>query len=150
MIVASILQQLAVSHKALLPELVNFYDQARLRSTLPELEAFVHLIKVYSMSFESVFCILDGLDECNERERRNLLDIIRQFSLVGPHFRIFVTSRDHLHDIQQFFENEPTIHIHATDSDIRNFVVERLYRVQFRSELKEHMMQSIVENAQGM
>jgi hypothetical protein len=112
-----------------------------------------------------VYVVFDALDECPERERRDVLGFITGIvtAKIGCHVKIFVTSRKEM-DIAKAFEdkNVPTIQIRAESvaADIVTFArsqVEKLRNGEHgktlyvnNNELKERIVQTLSTKAEGM
>jgi hypothetical protein len=147
-LLTSIVGQLAGQLDDIPPEVKRIYYLNRSRCQSPGLDLLMQIAVSYSQSFDSVFIILDALDECSFRG--DLFEMISNLSDIGLGVKVFATSRDDLHDVQQFFAAEPTITIRAQDSDIRNFVEERLRMERLPQDVKSAIIDTISMNAEGM
>ena len=76
------------------------YDKPNRRLLGPEALQEVLLSSI--LQFDDVFMLVDGLDECPDRDnaRRNTLDCLGRLSQKAPNFKIFATSRELL-DIRE-------------------------------------------------
>lgn len=126
------------------------------------LESFVSLIKDLS----EVYLVFDALDECPKEGRGEVLgfinDVLSQKD-ISCHVKIFVTSRRE-NDIAEAFRqhNRPTIYIQAerVAADIKTYVRSQVEifregkngrRLYIDSdELKENIVQTLTEKAEGM
>lgn len=120
------------------------------------------LIKV-AKSFTQVFIIIDGLDECPEKERSEILKFIAQTvhtPIDKACFKIFVSSRRDA-DINAAFSSirTPVIELEAgkITPDIKKFVREEALRLRATSELRiesddlfERVIQDLIKKSDGM
>lgn len=101
--------------------------------------------------FSCVYFVIDALDEGAVLHRRGLTSAIR--SLPNTQFKLFATSR-FIPEIQTQFEDEHSIHIEASDTDIEIYTNDRLSElplcVQNSPGLQAEIAQAIVRSTQGM
>ena len=62
--------------------------------------------------------MIDALDECHEKERDSLVELVRS---LGPRVHIMITSRQ-VRSIEELFEGEEHQEIQATDDDVKTYV----------------------------
>ena len=103
----------------------RFYENNKYRTfqTRDSLEYFViHLCSI-STVFETVFIVIDGLDECHPRE--DFLEILSH--LPNTRFRVLVTSRPEV-DIKRAFSEKPETSMDekAVLADITSHIDSRL------------------------
>lgn len=107
--------------------------------------------------FKEAFCIIDALDDCDERLRAELLAILRR---APENFRLFCTSRP-LTVIADMFPKALRLHIRATDADIETYVRARIkitlehkllksLPADSQAEYIERIVSRIIEKARGM
>lgn len=113
-------------------ELEAFYDNHYLNASKPgckELQgALIHVLKY----FETVFLVLDALDECRD-QRKELLEVLSK--IVSPattdrgNVKLFITSRKE-RDIEFALKTFPRIEIEAkkVDKDIELYVTSQLQK----------------------
>lgn len=97
-VLASVFRQLLVGFKEVHETMPGFIENLRhdlLRNHRPGRQQFENMLKEFVNSFDSVFIILDGLDEYSEtrRERLNLLGLLESLVSSLPNTHIFCTSR---------------------------------------------------------
>ena len=106
---------------------------AQLKKLLPELLAGI----------PSTFIILDGLDECDERDQKSVLTEL--VALTGPSCKLLVSSRDGIY-ISKILRKRPTLSLKDkrkdVDADIRLFVNHSL------SELRERFGDTVIDNVE--
>lgn len=99
--------------------------------------------------------MVDALDECSESDgtRQEFLAEVRKLPLSAS---LLVTSRP-LTTIERDFENEGLLEISARKADVRSYVDSRLLKerrlvsnIRTEPALKEQILNTIVEKAQGM
>ncbi|CAG8950619.1 hypothetical protein HYFRA_00002828, partial [Hymenoscyphus fraxineus] len=126
---------------------------------LPDISQLITTMLEMSSHFEEVSIIVDGLDECGT----NTITVIELLNkLVSNHqsnVRLLVLSREDL-GIREVLEKEFTyLEISAQSKDLELYVAAELEarkgagrgRLRIRStELKEHIMKTLVERAAGM
>ena len=96
---------------------------------------------------------MDALDECEAKERRLLLPLFD--TLLRRSTRLFVTSRPNNEDIFQTFVEASRITISASESDLREYITERINERKeiinrLTPELKQNIVSTISVGASGM
>jgi len=124
-------------------------------------ESSLNLLGHLVECFEHPVVVLDALDECCEEVRshllRGLLSVIRK---TKHPFKMFICSRHNL-DIENHLRDLPHVRIEARDNaqDIENYVRQqltvriqdkRLLRGKVSSELRKHIEEVILRDANGM
>ncbi|KAM0717822.1 hypothetical protein Q7P37_006154 [Cladosporium fusiforme] len=103
-------------------------------------------------NLNGVTIVTDALDECHERTRYDVLDMIDQ--LQAQHaVKFLATSRDfHATTTNGIFQNQPWLEIKASKSDLESYTRERAksLRAKVQPDLKEELVQGIVTAADGM
>ena len=93
---------------------------------LPDL---VGLLKRTIAPLERVFICVDAADESAPKQRRELLESLREIVRVSPNARIFLTGRPHIDDdIIKCFSNAVRIAVSPTQEDIKSYLEMRLDR----------------------
>ncbi|KAK6212448.1 hypothetical protein LQW54_005222 [Pestalotiopsis sp. IQ-011] len=101
--------------------------------------------------------IVDGLDECNERTRGDILKTLDHLARHSTNVvKVFVASRNDK-DLTQHFSNSPNLEIEATHNqdDIERLVVDRISHNQWAAkhmtvEIRQKVVQLFREKSQGM
>jgi AcrR family transcriptional regulator len=155
-VVATLLRQL-LSYDPSLPKLITDlyrkYQNQQKRAPLEELEGvFRDLCK----AFQSVYVVIDALDECDEkRYRRRFLQFLTSMrSYASSSIRFLVTSRPHIADISTTFSSEIPIMLEANDSDVRKYLEKRI-EVDGDPEIidktfRKTIVEVVAKGAQGM
>lgn len=101
--------------------ILRIFTPAKRRSP-PVIEDILKCIEAISKRLERVFIVIDALDEAEnipQKNRAALLQACISMAEFGPNFRIFVTSREHLGDIDRTFAQASRITIAASRSDLQ-------------------------------
>lgn len=138
-VVACLLKQLIYQSASLPENLESAYDRWVSSGTLkPNLDTLVELLADCGESFDRVFILCDALDECLEAERLKLISRFQRFTECG--FKLFVTTRPHLVDIDEGLLRELEITpsemlaISADKGDVEKYLNEELEK---EDELRE-------------
>ncbi|KAM0446042.1 hypothetical protein ACHAO4_009487 [Trichoderma viride] len=106
--------------------------------------------------FSTIYCVIDGLDECqNDASRKMLLDLITSSrrplltrkSGSGPMLKILLTSRPTV-DIHGELYHLPNIQLKANHEDLEIFIKIKVHDLRFHEDLKQkaiHLLSSRVE-----
>jgi hypothetical protein len=85
---------------------------------------FTNLVSLTS-EYKQTYIILDGLDECPERERRSVLELVNSLRQAKSVFKVFVTSRKE-DDIADYFDCagviQLSINTDGNSADIKSFI----------------------------
>ena len=78
-------------------------------------------------SLPRLLICLDALDECTPKNRRELLESLREIVRVSPGARVFLTGRPHIDDeIARYFSKALRIPLSPTHGDIISYLEMRL------------------------
>ena len=124
-IIRSLLYQLCRANPSLIPAVNKEYDACYGRSLL--LNTCDKLLEKFTCSSEPVYIILDGLDECDSIDRKQLLKTILHLLGACPNLHVLVASRKEV-DIRQTLETscETLILEEKNRSDIKRFVTSEI------------------------
>ena len=124
-IIRSLLYQLCRANQSLIPVVNKEYDARQSRS-LP-LNTWSKLLETFICSLEPVYIVLDGLDECEEIERKGILRVILSLWQNCSNLHVLVASRREV-DIRQELEgnSETLIVEEKSRSDIERFVAREI------------------------
>jgi hypothetical protein len=109
-------------------------------------------------SYRKTYLLIDALDECTERNstRQDFLSHL-QVREAQWNLTILVTSRPHIRDVPNIFENIGQLEIRPMDKDLRLYIERRIQReprlkrnVQNDRALKGIIVDTIMAKAQGM
>ena len=154
-LLGSLLQQLTQRRSDISDNIRTLYNSHIRRNTRPSISEYSNLLQTEVRSLSKVFIVIDALDECNEIESRHAL--LRELRRLLPTARLLVTSRPHIMDIPEFFENFLLLEIRAHDDDIKAYIVERIAKhsrlkgcIQNDDALRDVIIETIVSNVKGM
>lgn len=137
-------------------ELKREYGSQPRKLTLDESkDSILDMIKIYP----SMTIIIDALDECDPKTRPLLLEALKDITSRSP-AKILISSRDD-NDLDSQTSESLHLHIRDTDNsdDIKQYIcyqVEEsirnkiLLRGKISAELKQHIVTTLTEGAQGM
>ena len=93
------------------------------------LSDLVGLLRRTIAPLERVFICIDALDESGPKQRRELLESLREIAKVSPNTRVFLTGRPHIDDdIMKCFSEVVKIPVSPTQEDIKSYLEMRLDR----------------------
>ena len=111
------------------------------------------LLKVLFDDYKRTYIIVDALDECEAtKERRFLLPLLENLPYSST--KLFVTSRPNNEDIFQSFGTAPKLTMSATESDLRQYITERIeerkVKLTLTPDLRDNVVSTISGRASGM
>ena len=140
--------------------LAYLYDEC-LRSAKVTLASPQDCVKLLSAVLQAVpqsFIIIDGIDECEQKERRAILNFfVSAINNCEPgKLRGFFISQE-LNDIKAALHNPETLRLNEEHSklDIRNYAVKQASDIQERfrlmpDEARDHIVQLVCDGSDGM
>lgn len=162
-VLRSFVRQLSTARTgdAIHPSLVQLYSQKKwtgFASGILDMKECVDLLLQYVNTYPQTTLILDALDECDDRTRKQLiiaLDDVLDHS--SKPIKIFISSRPNP-DIRYRFESGPNVGIQATDNqdDIAKLVAAQIEeddksrQNKLSSKLKEDIIDTLLHKSQGM
>ena len=94
-----------------------------------QLRDLVEILKTTIASLPEVFICIDGLDECLPKNRRELLESLRDIIRASPTTRVFLSGRPHIRDeVKRYFAEAIMIAVVPTMEDIEGYLEMRLDR----------------------
>jgi hypothetical protein len=144
-----------------LPKAVrDFYREYIRDARVPSLEKYVSILLEVSQTFDQVFLVIDGLDECDEDERQSVIQSCQHLLTASHSCRIFISSRRE-DDIEREFlrQNVPMIPIEARNTkadieafvhkEVRELITSNKLRLQ-NQDLMQRIISTLVDEADGM
>ena len=158
-VLGSLIAQLARQNSRALANVMELYTTAltdgRLATVLDG-EDLDQLLYQVLQSFECIYIMIDGLDECGsvfDSYRKRLINTVSKLHRIGEcSVRTLVFSRDE-HDIRKQLSATGfhTVSVAATSADLRLFANAWLPSLEIESEsLKIEIVDGLVEQANGM
>ena len=152
---ASVLKQVLAGMSKIPTSVEDAYTKAQgTGASLPLSTIETLLLDVAANEVSCIYLIVDALDECDDLSSRRVL--LQSFNrlLQSRRFRLFVTSREHLDDINSAFRKMPDIKIQAQDADLRRYMQQQIECAGLEStvddELSTEIVETIAEKAQGL
>ncbi|THY06126.1 hypothetical protein D6D03_02557 [Aureobasidium pullulans] len=156
-LILALLKQLCQQRRSVPDILSKAKQEAREPASVSSAETFVEVAR----SFQQIFVVIDGLDECPERQRPAILDFIIDASGVTSFCTKFFVSSRREGDIHSHFNflKSPVIELEAglITPDIIKFVHEEVSRRRIVSELHiqeksllEEVIHKLIEKSNGM
>jgi hypothetical protein len=105
-------------------QLEALYDECVRDNINPTLDSLYPLLQLEISRYETVFILVDALDECLEKDgSRHIL--LRKLGSLTPSIRLMVTSRPHI-DVTRHIPNARPLEVLASNDDITKYVYGRL------------------------
>ncbi|KAM0802314.1 hypothetical protein BDR22DRAFT_803268, partial [Usnea florida] len=155
-LIACLARQIVGHPKVLPQQLEEMHKELEHQKRRPSFDELRKLLVALCNQYDRVYLIVDALDECEAFEQRRLLLPVLE-ELPRTSGRLFVTSRPNNEDISNTFGKQLKIAIAASESDLRQYVAERIAEeerrtsaIRFKQELKENIISSVSAGASGM
>lgn len=154
-VITSLVKQLARRIPCIPAELEDLYDKLGRQDKRPTLNELYNVLLAASESFSRTFFVLDALDECDPKtQRRDLLPLFCRMGKDG--INLFMTSRPHPEDIQDYLGDGAKIKLSAHEQDIVSYIEEKINanprakRLVRQGKCEDRIISSLVGCAQGM
>lgn len=155
LLVASLLKQLVLKDRKILPDIISLRARHQGRGTRPSLADWSRLLQLEVHRLSRIFIVIDALDECSEKDgtRDSFMTEIRS---LQPFVYLLVTSR-HIASIENELGKGVCMEIRASDHDVGQYLEGRIQKegrlgrlLRADKDLQETITRSIVSNAKGM
>jgi hypothetical protein len=124
------------------------------------LKNILQLLQKIVIGFKMLYIVIDGIDECEKKDREDLLHVLSELATIGSNTKLFLASRDSVsREIQKRFPTFDRISLNcsAAQSDIATYV-EGIVHDKLRNEelivgdsrLIEEIKVALIEGADGM
>ena len=144
-ILGCLLKQLATQNVQVLQHFDSIYGEGTHQRQPMTSRALESALVLSIQHFDTLFLVLDALDECDEVTiRRPLLVIISKLKEVGA--RVLVISRPHPADLHYSFHNMTKSEVQACSSDLLAYIDDYLQNNTWAKHLWGGDMKSIVAN----
>lgn len=115
-LLANLLKQLAQRQSSLPKTIHDLYEEYEKSGTLPSLHEIMAALHSTAAAYESIFFVIDALDECQDLAQTKLLDEL--FNLqIETGANIFATSKIN-DDMRRQFDGCATVQISAANEDV--------------------------------
>ena len=110
-----------------------------------QLSDLVELLKAALTSLPEVFICIDGLDECLQNSRLELLESLHEIVRVSRTTRVFLSGRPHIRDeVKRYFTRAVMIVVIPTIRDIERYLEMRLDRDPTPSAMDDNLRAEIM------
>ena len=153
-LVGTILKQLIQERPSIVEPVAFLFDRHTERRTGPSFEEIRTILRLVVSSYSKVYVVVDALDECLDHNgsRSQLLATLRDLQSKG-NLNLMATSR-FIPEVAQRFSHSPVLEVRASESDVKRFVADQIYRlprcVQRHDELQEAIQDGISTLVDGM
>jgi hypothetical protein len=153
-LVASLLKQLVEERGTVSEHVKKLYQEHTRKNTRPTIQNFLDVLKLeIDNVYQTVFIVVDALDEASEGTQTSLVSNLRS---ISPAIRLLITSRD-LNSIKAAMVGTPQLWIYAHPEDIKQYIEARLcasYRLrgllERDSELQSDFIPMVLDKSGGM
>lgn len=140
-IAASLLKQLAGACSTLPVAVTTLYHELKEQARTARREDLVQALFSVCRERDQVYLIIDALDECEPRLRKEFIGLLNE---LKGRAKIFVTSRDHITDISKAFESWPKVEIMAHNADLQIFVLDEINQSDWHEEIDQSFLEEII------
>ena len=152
-LLGNLLRQLIQELEHVPSSLMELYAHHHSRSTSPSSDELVKILDPILSSFSETFLIVDGLDECEESLRWDLLEELEKFQ---PKLRLLITSR-YLDTISEDLELFERFEIRAKPEDLELYIDHQMKKnknlrriIQRTPKIKDDIKSAVVKTADSM
>ena len=153
LLAACCVQLIQPSRNPLREVLTDVYTKHDFGKTKPVWEDVVQVFEDSTKDLDTVYIVVDALDECSDDTRQILLNYFR---VLPVNIRLLVTTR-HIDEITREFIDSPKVEIRADPCDLKKYVASRIAGnrrlegcVRDASSLKAHIYDKVITKADGM
>ncbi|KAL8721440.1 MAG: hypothetical protein Q9225_001885 [Loekoesia sp. 1 TL-2023] len=147
---AQLIQQSLKPISNILDNLYNIHSRSMTR---PKWKDIVQIFEDHVTNLDTVYLVIDALDECSEDVRKVLL---RYFEILPSNIRLLLTTR-HIDEITREFRDDPMVEIRASPSDLKRFVTSSIAsnrrladHVRNQASLEQEICERVITKADGM
>lgn len=156
----SILMQLATTGEgSILSPVLELHKKKRGSAFAPGSPLFAETVAVLQevlSKYQNVTVIVDALDECEPKARKNLITEFNSLidsanNSLSTVFKLFISSRRN-EDIVNALKNTPNLALEATDNreDIAKFISDGIDPLPIKSVLKEEIGRTLQNQNEGV
>lgn len=151
---ASLLKQIAIPKPNIPQPILELYKKSATQQRQAQQQELEQALLFTCQEYERVFIVVDALDECDQIiHRRHLINCFRSLQ-SSPLISIFITSRSHVEDTNNFFDKASKITIEANEADLEKYLlweIEQSDSVEIiDKDFKRDIVQKVSRNAQNM
>lgn len=152
-LLAALLKQLVKPRRDVAAPVEDFYKQFEREGTRPSSKDILRALSLVCSNYETVFIIIDALDECQGDD--GCTELVKRLQQLQTHMdiRTLFTSRS-IPAIMKQFEGVTQLEVRASKEDVLRYVDGQLPRlpkcIQKDKTLQSEVVAEIVEAADGM
>ena len=153
-ILSSLLKQLLLQLDELPVRVKQHFDRCIMKGQTPQVNELQDLLLSIPREFDTVYLVIDALDECRVGDCRT--ELLRAFQAFQASMKLMVTSRPHIEDLIENLAHAAQVKLRAVESDIRDYVHKQLDTRKMKKiigkdeNLREEIVTTIVTGAHGM
>jgi Cdc6-like AAA superfamily ATPase len=149
---AAILKQLTQGQSPSLAYVERLHERHAKHGTKPSLKDIYNTLEQVCSLYQTVYIVIDALDECQDSTRRQLLTKVHDLQ-TRRDVRLMVTSRS-MPEIESEYQTALRLEVRATKEDIKRFVAHQIHRlpmcIRRDPTLQELVQERIIEAVDGM
>ncbi len=150
---AGLLGQLLKREHTESPHTQSLVEKCKKAKTRPTFDELAVILQLALKTYETVFIVIDALDECRSTEWQQLTSQLRKLQVQLPSLRLMVTTRPQL-VLGAEFQDVVRVDIRAHEADLRRYINRQLPRLSKHvvqtAGLKEEVIKGIIRAAKGM
>ena len=151
----SLLQQLTRQSGAISEDIKLCHKNHARSGTHPSLNETAGLLGSQVEKFDSVYIVIDALDECPEQDQTRKSFVAEVCGLL-PKVRLMVISRD-IPSIENMFKQATRLEIRAYDEDVKNFIESQMEQrdelvdlLEGQDDVRSRIVSTVMEKTNGM
>jgi len=151
----ALLKQLVQPQPGIAAPVMELFEAFQKHNTIPSISQIQEALKTVIMSYDTVFLVVDALDEYSTKDRDpgQLIDTLRKLQADTSRLRLLFTSR-FISDISQRLQPCLTLEIRAREEDVTAFVAGQMSRlppcIRRDKDLENQVMATIILAVEGM
>lgn len=151
---ASLLKQVAIPKPNIPQPIRELYEKSTVQQRQAQQQELEQALLLTCEEYDRIFIVVDALDECDQIiHRRNLINCLRSLQ-SSPLISIFITSRSHIEDTNNFFDKASKIVIEAHETDLEKYLLREIEQSDIfeiiDKDFKEEIVQRVSKAAQSM
>ncbi|KAL8715136.1 MAG: hypothetical protein Q9220_001093 [cf. Caloplaca sp. 1 TL-2023] len=150
-VTASLLKQILSAQASIPPAISTLYQKFSKQQRAPPQQDLMHALSAMCCGHRRVFIVVDALDECESKHRREFLKLLDELKET---VNIFITSRPHIDDLAKIFEPLFLVEVKAHDSDLWKYIAQEIECSEAHDEIdsafKEEIIEKVISRAQSM
>lgn len=152
---SALLKQLCSNLQTLPDAVLKLYRDFRMNARRPSFDNIKDLFLQSTRLFGRIFVVLDGLDECEEKYRKPIMQFVCEISNQSGNTKAFVASRREL-DILRTFSRHGVYHVESISpsalDDMKKLIKHRVTTDLSHVDLdiQQDIIKKLIDNSKGM